>query len=267
MKSILLTTILAALMLGLTSMNIEKRAFKAPKDYTYIPSGNLTVDGNTVSVMGFFMSKYEISNKEYNEFLSDLKEENRLDDYEKAKRQNENWNIEGAHMKPFVEHYHGHQAYENYPVVTITKDGANLFCQWKAQQIEKKSKNKWIVKVRLPVEEEWMRAAQGGRPDVQYGWGKNELKNKKGSFYANFKHQDDGNFFITSPVNSYLSNDFGLYNMSGNVAELTKTDSIVKGGSWNDELDGVNIFNRNEYSKEASPFVGFRPVITVLKKN
>ena len=39
-------------------------------------------------------------------------------------------------------------------------------------------------------------------------------------------------YFLTAPVTSYSPNEFNLYNMSGNVAELT-ADGVAMGGHWN----------------------------------
>jgi gliding motility-associated lipoprotein GldJ len=68
-----------------------------------------------------------------------------------------------------------------------------------------------------------------------YAWEGKSLRNQKGQFMANFKrgrgdyagwrggdgkHMSDG-YMITAPIYEFAPNDFGLYNMSGNVAEWT----------------------------------------------
>ena len=47
------------------------------------------------------------------------------------------------------------------------------------------------VKFRLPTEEEWIIAAQGGNNSAIYPWQGNELKNKKGKFMCNFARTHD----------------------------------------------------------------------------
>ena len=42
---------------------------------------------------------------------------------------------------------------------------------------------------------------------------------------------------VTAPVNSYTKNYFGLYNLIGNVAEMTSEKGICKGGTWNNRLE------------------------------
>ena len=62
---------------------------------------------------------------------------------------------------------------------------------------------------------------------------------------------------ITGPVNSYHPNDYGVYCMSGNVAEMIADSSITKGGSWGSLPYYLQIASSEPY-KGASPYVGFR---------
>lgn len=81
--------------------------------------------------------------------------------------------------------------------------------------------------------------------------------------------------FFTGPVTSYASNLYGIYNLAGNVSEMVylwdkatnKAKGFgTKGGSWISpdyflEIDAPQEF---KYPEKASPFVGFRPVMTAV---
>ncbi len=84
--------------------------------------------------------------------------------------------------------------YARHPVVGVTWYGASAYAKW--------------VGKRLPSEAEWEVAASGGIQGSLYPTGDNIERS-----HANFFSSD------TTPVGSYPSNSFGLYDMAGNVYE------------------------------------------------
>lgn len=150
------------------------------------------------------------------------------------------WCKDLAFNDPIAEQYFNHPAFYTYPVVGINWHQANAYCRWRTDAV-----NKSILEedegailypaYRLPTEAEWEYAARGLMESSIYAWEGKSLRNHKGMFRANFKHgrgdysgwRGNGNrmsdrYMITAPVSSFWPNDFGLYNMSGNVAEWTQ---------------------------------------------
>ena len=84
--------------------------------------------------------------------------------------------------------------YAKHPVVGVTWYGAVAYAKW--------------VGKRLPTEAEWEIAARGGIESALYPSGEDIEKSQ-----ANFFSSD------TTAVMSYVPNDFGLYDMAGNVYE------------------------------------------------
>lgn len=71
--------------------------------------------------------------------------------------------------------------------------------------------------------------------------------------------------FYTAPVNSFFPNAIGLYNMSGNAAEMISVKGCTKGGSWNSLGGEIRIAYRLIFL-QPSPEVGFRVFMKILEQ-
>jgi formylglycine-generating enzyme required for sulfatase activity len=98
---------------------------------------------------------------------------------------------------------------------------------------------------------------------------KNDIKefNKKKERLIMFNiDRENAPYFLTNKTPFYVFdlpiNNYGLYNMIGNVAELVKEKGITKGGSYRDKLEDCSINKKQEYTG-ASPTVGFRTVCEI----
>ena len=134
--------------------------------------------------------------------------------------------FENAYNEPYVRMYFSHGGYSEYPVVGVSWEQANAFANWRTEFLRRSlgKQGVYVEPYRLPTEAEWEYAARAGVNENKYPWeGDLPLTEEKGCFYANFKPQD-GNYvqdghLITSRVGTYSPNDFGLYDMAGNVSE------------------------------------------------
>lgn len=206
--------------------------------------------------------------------------------YAIAKIDSLNWSKGRALNEKYTQYYHNHIAYKDYPVVNISIEGAQLYCEWLTEKYNQLLPQGQQLKFRLPLKTEWIRAACGDDLYAVYSWKGSYLRNSQGNFLANFVRvgetsiarnekgelviKDDNpellnykeHADIIAPSKSYYPNEFGIYNMNGNVAELLADKDEVIGGSWYD--GGYDI--RNQSVKKytgSSTSVGFRIVATV----
>ena len=205
--------------------------------------------------------------------------------------------FDNAYNEPYMRLYFSHPGYNDYPVVGVSWEQATAFCAWRTQYLISSLQTPFIEPYRLPTEAEWEYAARAGMDENKYPWGGDIPMTEKGCFNANFKPQEgnyvkDGNL-ITSNVATYPPNDFGLYDMAGNVSEWTATAyseggmaytsdmnpdyrynaakedpyqmkrKIIRGGSWKDVSNFIRSDIRMwEYQNEQRSYIGFRCVRT-----
>ena len=116
---------------------------------------------------------------------------------------------------------------DNYPVVHIAYEDALAYCKWSNR--------------RLPTEAQWESAAQGTNKNTIFTWGNdlNRLNSNANTWQGVFPTKNDSKdgFEYSSPVKSYPPNSIGIYDMTGNVWELTS------------DLFNANYYNQLELSK------------------
>ena len=210
-----------------------------------------------------------------------------------------------SYNEPITHQYFWYPSFDKYPVVGVNWYQANAFSQWRTQLWRgyRDSKKMYLEgSFRLPSEEQWEWAARGGRTQSPYPWGGPYVVNKKGCYLANFKpnrgnYSADGGLY-TVRTDAYWPNDYGLYNMSGNVAEWTSSpyeintysnvsdmspdvrsrakDSdptwwkrkVTRGGSWKDVASFLQVSSRDyEFADTAKAFIGFRCIIEYIAQS
>lgn len=217
-----------------------------------------------VTVSSFYIDQYEVTNAEYRSYLSELypeKRQERLPDstaWSDARTQ-ASWGV-----------YFRSDYYADYPVAAVTWDEARSYCQAQG--------------MRLPTEAEWEYAARGGNIGRVYPWEGLSTQNEDGEYLANFNppegYASDG-YAFSAPVDAFPSNDWDLYNVSGNVAEWTgdaytpsydnlsdfnpkyrdedEKRRVIRGGAWNSDAMFIGVGMRDtQREDEASVDIGFR---------
>ncbi|MDR3188631.1 MAG: SUMF1/EgtB/PvdO family nonheme iron enzyme [Prevotellaceae bacterium] len=209
-----------------------------------------------------------------------------------------------AYNDPLMLRYFDNPSFDDYPVVGVTWKQAAAFCHWRTKLMEdycRKNRRPTPQEYRLPTEAEWEYAARGGLEGGKYPWGGLYTFDKTGCYRANFlpqrsRHGIDGGT-TTLPVGSYQPNDFGLFDMAGNVAEWTANTydeqsynfvssinpsyrynaqsgdpkamkrKTLKGGSWKDIAYFLQCGARTfEYQDTAKSYIGFRCVRSYIGK-
>ena len=179
----------------------------------------------------FYMGKYEVTNEQYRAFRPDHDSKDYI-----------GYSLNG----------------DKQPVVNVDWNWAAEFCRWLSKETERQ--------FRLPSEAEWEYACRAGTKTVRF-WGNdpdsackyanvsNPGIKKEFNWSWNSFNCEDG-YKVTSPVGSFAPNNFGLYDMIGNVREYCidnyhenynnapkdgspwvmrfNKEHVLRGGSWYD---------------------------------
>jgi hypothetical protein len=103
---------------------------------------------------------------------------------------------------------------------------------------------------------------------------RNSIINNKKCYLANVKTTEEilcpanikgDGYEITSPVGTYFANSLGLYDVIGNVAEMTDIEGLAMGGSWNHEAEQSTITSIVKY-EGADTSVGLRLFMEVIEE-
>ena len=252
------------------------------QDMVLIPAGEFQMGSNdkdasddeqpvhTVYLDAFYMDKNPVTNAAFKIFL------NANPDW--CKSPLFKMNISKAfHNGFYLQHWDKNDFpadKADHPVVHVSWYAAMAYAEW--------------VGKRLPTEAEWEKAARGGKRNNIYPWG-NAIRPENANYDENRKG--------TTPIGNYPANDYGLYDMAGNVLEWCldqydrkfyhvsprenpisgesrdkilryykeiSTDRVFRGGSWLNAAANIRVAARYRYKPAfTSPLNGFRCVMDV----
>ncbi len=213
---------------------------------------------HSVSVGGFQMSKYEVTNSEYCMYLNDagVNSDGSFIGVEFIDMNDPECEIIYLDGKFIPKDTKG-----DHPVVQVSFYGAEAFANWAGG--------------RLPTEAEWEFAARGGNSSAGTTY--------SGSNTPGIVAWYNVNTISSKPVGSKTPNELGLYDMSGNVMEwcndwyyfyyyaaspsnnpqgpASGSNRVVRGGSWFVNADYSKVAHRHRSNLDAtSSDLGFRIV-------
>ena len=188
----------------------------------------------------------------------------------------------------------------DHPVVGVSWEDAKAFCKWLTEKERKSARIEVEQEYRLPTDMEWNAAVGGGK----YPWGNLWPPPKAAGNYAGREAKDEDwpdkmsviegyrdDYARTSPVGSFIANEYGLFDMGGNVCQwcedwyraeiqpkelldkytfLKQDDGgkkyrVVRGASWNiSDPDSISSSIRDYVTPDSrSDRGGFRCVLVI----
>ncbi len=199
----------------------ECRAEKTGMEFVWIPGdtfemgclkgdtecGSDEKPPHTVTLDGFWMGKYEVTNTQYRRW----------------QRNHDSQSYEGHSLNG-----------DSQPAVYVSWEDATAFADW-------------LGKFRLPTEAEWEYAARAGTTTSRFWNNNpadacryanvHDLTSKRVNKFDWTQHECDDGYAVTAAIGSFSPNKFGLYDMLGNVwewcADIYDSDAYKKHSSRN----------------------------------
>ncbi len=214
---------------------------------------------HTVSINNFYLSKHEVTNAQYVEFLNEL-----------GVQQNGNYNNQeyiDINNNFYLHYDYNDQVFkvdigkEDLPVTEVTWYGASAYCNW--------------VGGRLPTEAEWEYAARGGENGLNTSYsGSDNIDeiawyglNSGGKYHAvGTKNPNElGIYDLTGNVwewcNDWYNNDYYQNESSFNNPQGPQTGNfkVVRGGAFGTtEYLRLSYRSPNNYPTYSFNYIGFR---------
>ncbi len=207
-------------------VNIPKGCFKMGSPSEEVGRDN-DEEQHQVCVETFQLAKKEVTRGEFRQFIQATKYKTQAENnvekqgcFSYSSSENE-WAYHSGYYWDSV----GYNQNDQHPVICISWRDIQYYIDWFNQQGE--------GGYRLPTEAEWEYAARAGTQS-RFFWS-NEI-DSTACFYGNVNDINWANEFtcddgyeFTAPVGNYKANDFGLYDMTGNVREWTCSQYDKKG--------------------------------------
>ena len=180
---------------------VEGGEFEMGSDWS--DAGELDGPVRKVEVSGFYIGKYEVTNKEFCVFLNE--EGNQSEEgFPWVYLNKDEWSNPGIALGQ--DAYYVRSGFENHPITGLSIYGARAYCAWLSEVYE--------MNIRLPQESEWEFAAKGGNKSQFYKYS----GSNKPDDVAWYKTEKDSSLTFQA-VGLKLANELGIYDMSGNVYE------------------------------------------------
>jgi formylglycine-generating enzyme required for sulfatase activity len=146
------------------------------------------------------------------------------------------------------------------PITGITYEQAERFCAWRTKEIEK---NKMVC--RLPTPFEWEEIAKNGLVGTKIT---DTLTNSKcPTFNYKIKCQCDKDsvFGKLNAIAYWMPDKNGLFDLFGNVSEMTSEKGVSKGGNYGLYAEQCK-YDLSQHYEKPEKWLGFRCIVVVIRK-